>query len=225
MNIKTNMKTWTSVLGSEKEKDYFKSILRFLHKKRLMGKRIYPAQSDVFNALKLTSYESVKVVIIGQDPYHGPHQAHGLSFSVRKGVAIPPSLQNIFKELHNDLGISKPHHGCLEKWSKQGVLLLNEILTVEAGKPASHAEIGWQNFTNKIISSLNNHESSIVFLLWGKYAQKKSQLITNLIKHYILKTTHPSPFSAHLGFLGCKHFSKTNTFLKKMGRDPIDWRL
>ena len=224
MNTMTETTTWKMILGDEKQKPYFQAILNFIQTERTAGKTIYPAQADIFNALKYTSFENVKVVILGQDPYHGPGQAHGLAFSVKPGVPPPPSLQNIFKELQTDLGIPKPTHGCLEKWATQGVLLLNTILTVEADKPQSHAHIGWQRFTDTIISSLNNHPQGIVFLLWGAYAQQKIQLITNL-RHRILKAPHPSPFSANRGFLGCKHFSQTNQLLTQMGREPIDWHL
>lgn len=216
--------TWKTLLGDEKEKPYFQAILNFLKAEKAAGKIIYPAQQDIFNALKHTPFEKVKVVIIGQDPYHGPNQAHGLSFSVRPGVPPPPSLLNMFKELQNDLGIPRATHGCLEKWADQGVLLLNAVLTVEANKPQSHAHIGWQRFTDQVISSLNEHPEGIVFLLWGSYAQQKAQLITNL-KHKILKAPHPSPLSASRGFLGCKHFSQANMLLKQMGREPIDWQL
>ncbi len=216
--------TWTSVLGAEKQKPYFQKIMDFLHDERNAGKTIYPPQAEVFNALKFTPYQDVKVVIIGQDPYHGPRQAHGLSFSVVEGVKPPPSLQNIYKELESDLGLSRPQHGCLEKWAKQGVLLLNATLTVEASKPQSHGNLGWQTFTDEVIKSLNEHPNEIVFLLWGSFAQKKSSLI-NTLKHKVLKAPHPSPLSAHRGFLGCKHFSKANAFLKEQGRTPIDWTL
>jgi uracil-DNA glycosylase len=216
--------TWQHILSAEKEKPYFQSIMAFLKKERAAGKEIYPAQADIFNAIKLTPFESVKVVIIGQDPYHGPHQAHGLSFSVRPGVALPPSLQNIFKELRADLGIAMPANGCLEKWATQGVLLLNAVLTVAANQPQSHAKIGWQQFTDCVISSLNEHPEGIVFLLWGAYAQQKAPLITNP-KHHILTAPHPSPFSANRGFMGCKHFSNTNQILRSIGRSPVDWQL
>ena len=224
MTTDTQTATWKTVLAGEKEKYYFKKILEFVKQQRMAGKKIYPPQKDIFNALKLTPYENVKVVIIGQDPYHGPGQAHGLAFSVKPGVEPPPSLKNIFLELDNDLGIPEPHHGCLEKWAEQGVLLLNAVLTVEARKPQSHAHIGWQQFTDKIIDTLNEHPEGIVFLLWGSYAQRKGHNIdTN--KHAILKSTHPSPLSAYRGFLGCRHFSKANELLKKMGREEIDWQL
>lgn len=216
--------TWKTVLGEEKEKPYFQAILNFIKKERKKGKTIYPAQKDIFNALKLTSYETVRVVILGQDPYHNPNQAHGLAFSVPTGVAFPPSLQNIFKELYKDLNIPIPYQGNLEKWAKQGVLLLNTVLTVEAGKPQSHAFIGWHRFTNHLIASLNHHPEGIVFLLWGAYAQQKSSLITN-IRHRILKAPHPSPLSANRGFFGCRHFSKANELLCEMRRKEIDWTL
>ncbi|AKQ33685.1 uracil-DNA glycosylase [Candidatus Coxiella mudrowiae] len=217
--------TWQTVLNEKKQKPYFQAILDFVKKERKAGKTIYPPQKDIFNALKLTPYETVKVVILGQDPYHGPNQAHGLAFSVRPGVAFPPSLQNIFKELHEDLNVPIPSQGTLEKWAKQGVLLLNAALTVEAGKPQSHASIGWHRFTDHVIASLNDHHpKGIVFLLWGAYAQQKSSLITN-IRHRILKAPHPSPFSANRGFFGCRHFSKVNELLREMGREEIDWTL
>ena len=216
--------TWQMVLGQEKQEPYFQEILDFVKKERKAGKIIYPPQKDIFNALKLMPYEAVKVVILGQDPYYGPNQAHGLAFSVRPGVPAPPSLQNVFKELHADLGIPIPSYGLLEKWAKQGVLLLNASLTVEAGKPQSHANIGWHRFTDKVIESLNDHPEGIVFLLWGSYAQKKSQLISNL-RHRILKAPHPSPLSAARGFIGCRHFSKANQLLHEMGRKEIDWAL
>lgn len=216
--------TWQTILGDEKQKPYFQDILDYVKNERKSGKIIYPPQKNIFNSLKLTHYESVKVVILGQDPYHGPNQAHGLSFSVRPGIPAPPSLQNIFKELHNDLGLSIPSYGCLEKWAKQGVLLLNATLTVEAGKPQSHVNIGWHRFTDQVITSLNDHAKGIIFLLWGSYAQQKAQLITNL-RHRILKASHPSPLSAKQGFFGCRHFSKANTLLREMGRQEIDWSL
>ena len=216
--------TWKTVLGKEKQKPYFQNILDFVKNERKVGKVIYPSQKDIFNALKLTPYEAVKVVILGQDPYHGPNQAHGLSFSVRSGVNLPPSLKNIFKELHSYLNIPIPSQGSLEKWAKQGVLLLNAALTVEAAKPQSHAYIGWHRFTDHVIASLNDHAKGIIFLLWGAYAQKKSSLITN-IRHRILMASHPSPFSANRGFFGCRHFSKANELLREMGREEIDWVL
>lgn len=215
--------TWKTTLASEKQQPYFQSILSFLEQQRAANKTIYPPQCDIFNALKYTSLDNVKVVIIGQDPYHGPNQAHGLCFSVQPGIKPPPSLKNIFLELHNDLGLKIPQQGCLTKWAQQGVLLLNAVLTVESGKPQSHANIGWEQFTNQIIRVLNHEKQGLVFLLWGAYAQKKGELI-DVTRHHILKAAHPSPYSAS-GFLGCKHFSKTNALLKQMGLSPIDWSL
>lgn len=216
--------SWTDILGEEKEQAYFKSIIYFLAQERVAGKIIYPAQKDLFNAFKETLYEHVKVVILGQDPYHGPGQAHGLSFSVQTDIQPPPSLKNIFQELHNDVHIPIPHHGCLKKWANQGVLLLNTSLSVERGKPQSHAKIGWTTFTDKVIVTLNDYPNPLVFLLWGAHAQSKRSLI-NEEKHLVLTAAHPSPFSAHRGFLGCRHFSKANAFLEKNGREPIDWAL
>ena len=218
------MTTWQNLLSPEKQKPYFQKIIDFLKKEKTLGKIIYPAQENIFNAIKLTPFLNTKVVIIGQDPYHNPKQAHGLSFSVPAGIVLPPSLKNIFKELNSDCGIPSSKNGCLEKWSKQGVLLLNSVLTVEENKPGSHAKIGWQEFTDNIIQHLNTHPKPIVFLLWGAYAQQKEAFI-NTQKHFVLKTTHPSPLSAHRGFLSCKHFSKANALLKKSGREPIDWQL
>lgn len=215
---------WESLLASEKQKKYFSDIMAFLREEKSRGKIIYPAEKNIFNAIKFTPFKNLKVVIIGQDPYHNPGQAHGLSFSVPKNIPKPPSLRNIFKELKNDCDIEIPDHGCLENWAKQGVLLLNAALTVEENKPGSHANIGWQTFTDAIIEKINHHPDQIIYLLWGSYAQKKQDLIDTQ-KHIILTAPHPSPLSAHRGFLGCKHFSKTNTLLMKSGRTPIDWRL
>lgn len=216
--------TWQTFLAAEKTQPYFRKLLDFLKKEQSAGKKIYPGSADVFNAFKYTAFEDVRVVIIGQDPYHGANQAHGLCFSVQHGVAQPPSLQNIFKELRNDVGTNIPKHGCLEKWAKQGVLLLNTVLTVEAGKPQSHANQGWEIFTDKVISVLNAHKQNLIFLLWGTPAQRKGNNI-DATKHSVLKAPHPSPLSAHRGFLGCKHFSKTNEILKAMGQKEIDWSL
>lgn len=225
LDEKTETKGWSDLLAMEKEKPYFQAILNFIKEERRQGKIIYPPQKDIFNAIKLTPYEKVKVVILGQDPYHGPNQAHGLCFSVKPGVTPPPSLQNIFIELHSDIPeVSIPNHGCLEKWTQQGVLLLNTVLTVESGKPQSHAKLGWQQFTDKVITCLNQHPQGIVFLLWGSSAQSKIDLIDNH-KHRILQAPHPSPLSAHRGFLGCKHFSKANELLRQLGRTPVDWQL
>lgn len=218
------MPNWKTLLSPEKEKNYFKNILQFLSQEKNAKKIIYPEQKNIFNAITLTPFDEVKVVILGQDPYHNPDQAHGLSFSVQEGVPSPPSLINIFKELGSDCGIAKPRHGCLEKWARQGVLLLNAVLTVEKNKPQSHAKIGWQQFTDAVISNLNQHDAPIVFLLWGSYAQQKQALIDTK-KHFVLTAPHPSPLSAHRGFLGCKHFSKANLLLKKSGREAIDWVL
>ncbi len=216
--------SWQDVLGEEKKSPYFQKILAFVKAEREKGKKIYPPHEAVFNAFKFTSYSDVRVVIVGQDPYHGAGQAHGLCFSVRRGVQAPPSLKNIFKELHNDVGFTIPNHGCLENWASQGVLLLNSVLTVDAGKPGSHSKIGWQQFTDKVIDTLNDHPKPIVFLLWGAYAQRKGHKI-NREKHLVLEAAHPSPFSAHRGFLGCRHFSKANEFLRAHHRGAIDWSL
>jgi uracil-DNA glycosylase len=216
--------TWQTLLAEEKQQPYFQKILTFLQQEQAAGKKIYPKNADIFNAFKYTPFAAVKVVILGQDPYHGPHQAHGLSFSVLPGVVPPPSLKNIFLELHHDLGLPIPSHGCLEKWAQQGVLLLNTVLTVEAGKAHSHANIGWEIFTDKVIGVLNENKTGIIFLLWGSPAQRKGQIIDAKRQH-ILKSVHPSPLSAHRGFLGCKHFSRTNQLLKEMGKPEIDWQL
>jgi len=216
--------TWRSVLRTEAESDYFKNIRGFIKQERESGKTIYPPDEDIFNALHLTPLNKVKVVILGQDPYHGPGQAHGLCFSVKPGVRPPPSLINIFKELSKDLIVSIPKNGCLTKWAEQGVLLLNAVLTVEDGKPGSHAEIGWQKFTDSVINEVNKNLTGVVFLLWGAYAQKKSQAIDST-KHHILTAPHPSPLSASRGFLGCRHFSKTNELLRLQGDTEIDWGL
>ena len=219
------MKTWTDVIGKEKEKPYFKHILQQVHQERLAGKTIYPPQDEVFNAFKYTAFDEVKVVILGQDPYHGPNQAHGLAFSVKPEVAIPPSLLNMYKELANDIpGFQMPNHGYLVKWAEQGVLLLNTVLTVERGMAHSHAKFGWEIFTDQVIAALNEHREKVVFLLWGSHAQKKGQFIDRN-RHYVLTATHPSPLSAHRGFLGCHHFSKTNEYLKQNSLTEIDWQV
>lgn len=216
--------TWADILGNEKSQPYFKSILEFIAQEKSAGKIIYPAQNELFNAFKETPYDQVKVVIIGQDPYHGPGQAHGLSFSVKPGIKPPPSLKNIFQELHTDLNLPIPDHGCLKKWANQGVLLLNTSLSVEQNKPQSHAKIGWTVFTDNVIKKLNQYSHPLVFMLWGAHAKNKSILLSDK-KHLILTATHPSPFSVHQGFYGCRHFSMANCFLKVNGRDPIDWSL
>ncbi len=220
--INDQLVTWQTELAAEKEKSYFQDLLAFVKGERC-NKKVYPPQCDVFNALKYTPLEKVKVVIIGQDPYHGPNQAHGLCFSVLPNVPPPPSLKNIFLELKQDLGLPIPNHGCLIKWAEQGVLLLNAVLTVEESKPQSHANMGWEKFTDRVIQILNEKKTGLVFLLWGAYAQKKCEMI-DPTKHYILKAAHPSPFSVK-GFLTCRHFSKANEYLKKMGKEPIDWSL
>jgi uracil-DNA glycosylase len=222
MTTEVEALTWQTLLRQEKQKPYFKDILHFLAQREAQDKQIYPPRELIFNALKTTPFLDTKVVIIGQDPYHGPNQAMGLSFSVPKGVKPPPSLKNIYKEIKADLDLPQPSHGCLTHWALQGVLLLNATLTVEAHQPQSHANIGWQQFTDTVISALNHHPKPVIFLLWGAYAQKKAALINNP-NHMILKATHPSPLSAHRGFLGCKHFSKTNQWLAQVGRTPIDW--
>ena len=219
-----NTSSWNEALRNETEADYFKKIRALVAQERSAGKIIYPSEDDVFAALHHTPLDKVKVVILGQDPYHGPGQAHGLCFSVKPGVRPPPSLLNIFKELKNDLGILPPSNGSLIKWADQGVLLLNTVLTVEDGKPGSHSKIGWQNFTDAIIRAVNDIRTGVVFLLWGAYAQKKALLIDSS-KHHILKAPHPSPLSASRGFIGCKHFSETNRLLSLQGNTEIDWRL
>lgn len=214
---------WDSLLEDEFKKDYYLNLREFL-KNEYATKTIYPDMYDIFNALKHTSYNDVKVVIIGQDPYHGPNQAHGLCFSVQKGVIPPPSLKNIYKELQTDVGFTIPEHGDLTSWAKQGVLLLNATLTVQAGLAASHKGKGWEIFTDNIISLINKREKPVVFLLWGGFARAKKALITNK-NHLILECAHPSPLSAYNGFFGSKHFSKTNEFLKSNNIEPINWQI
>ncbi len=216
--------TWETLLAQEKLKPYFKNILSKIESERALGKTIYPANSDIFNAFKFTPLDKVKVVILGQDPYHGDGQAHGLCFSVKRGVQLPPSLQNIFKEIYSDLGIPKPQHGCLESWAHEGVLLLNSVLSVEADLPGSHSKLGWQQFTDFVISALSSHCTNLVFILWGAYAQKKLELIDQS-RHQILTAAHPSPLSASRGFLGCKHFSRCNQLLENCHKTPINWQI
>ncbi|VFP83238.1 uracil-DNA glycosylase [Candidatus Erwinia haradaeae] len=217
--------SWKDVLAHEKKKYYFKQVLDKVYLEREGGKIIYPPAQFVFEVFRLTELYQVKVVILGQDPYHHPNQAHGLAFSVLPGVSTPPSLKNIYKELMRDIpGFQPPQHGCLESWAQQGVFLLNTILTVEAGKPHSHAKFGWSMFTNKVISIINEHCEKIVFLLWGVEAQRRVRLIHHRY-HYVLSTVHPSPLSAYRGFFGCSHFSKTNKFLSCIGKNPINWTL
>ncbi len=219
------MQTWSDVLGQEKLQPYFQETLNFVRNERESGKIIYPPAADVFNAFKYTEFSDVNVVILGQDPYHGPNQAHGLCFSVLPGVATPPSLVNIYKELKRDIPeFEIPAHGYLLSWAQQGVLLLNTVLTVEAGKAHSHAKTGWEQFTDRVIAALNEHREGIVFLLWGSHAQKKGQYIDRN-KHHVLMAPHPSPLSAHRGFLGCGHFSRTNQLLQEAGKQPVNWQI
>jgi uracil-DNA glycosylase len=215
--------SWKQVLENEFRKPYFALIKQHILEEKSKGKIVYPPGSLIFNAFNLTPFNKLKVVIIGQDPYHGAGQAHGLSFSVPMGIKPPPSLINIFKEIKNDLGIEPPGHGNLEKWATQGVLLLNASLTVNAAEPNSHAGFGWHTFTNTVIKTISDRKESIVFLLWGKFAQEKETLI-DTSKHLVLKAAHPSPYSAER-FFGCKHFSKTNNWLQQHGITPIDWNL
>ncbi|MGM9974614.1 MAG: uracil-DNA glycosylase [Clostridiaceae bacterium] len=214
---------WNDLLREEFQKEYYLKLRKFLIEE-YRTKKIYPNMYDIFNALHFTSYSEVKVVILGQDPYHGPNQAHGLSFSVKPGIAAPPSLMNIYKELQSDMGCYIPNNGYLKKWADQGVLLLNTVLTVRAGNANSHKGMGWEHFTDKVISLLNDRKEPIVFILWGRNAQNKLNLINNP-QHYIIKGPHPSPLSAHYGFFGSKPFSKTNSFLKSIGSTPIDWQI
>jgi uracil-DNA glycosylase len=214
---------WNSLLQEEFSKDYYLKLRKFLIEE-YKTKTIYPNMNDIFNALHYTAYKDVKVVILGQDPYHGPNQAHGLSFSVKPGVQTPPSLKNIYKELNKDLGCYIPNNGYLKKWADQGVLLLNTVLTVRAGEANSHKGKGWEIFTDKIISLLNEREDPIVFILWGNNAISKESIITNPW-HYIIKSVHPSPLSASRGFFGSNPFSKTNKFLISLEKDPIDWQI
>lgn len=214
---------WDIILKLEFEKDYFKKLLSIINNEYKV-KTIYPNKTDIFKAFRNTSYQDTKVVILGQDPYHGINQAEGLSFSVKTGIQKPPSLQNIFKELQNDLGYKIPESGSLVPWTKEGVLLLNTVLTVEANKPASHKDLGWEIFTDEVIKKLNEKDSPVVFILWGSFARSKKNLITNK-NHYIIESTHPSPFSAYNGFFGSKPFSKTNNFLISHNLKPINWEI
>ncbi len=216
--------SWKAPLLSEFQSDYMAELKAFLSAEKAAGKVIFPKGSEWFRALDLTPLEKVRVVILGQDPYHGPGQAHGLCFSVRPGVRPPPSLLNIYKELESDLRIPRASHGFLEHWAKQGVLLLNSVLTVEMAKAAAHQGKGWERFTDAIIAHINAKDTPVVFLLWGAYAQKKAAFV-DTSKHLVLKAAHPSPLSAHNGFLGCRHFSQSNAFLESKGLLPIDWSL
>lgn len=223
MDVKIE-KSWKEVLEDEFSKPYFQQIPNHLKTEREQGKKIFPPGSQIFNAFNITPINKVKVVILGQDPYHGPGQAHGLCFSVSDGIPKPPSLINIFKELHEDTGVPIPRHGNLTAWAEQGVFLLNASLTVRSNEPMSHSKIGWAEFTDAVIRKISDKRQHVVFLLWGKFAGEKRFLIDES-KHFILKAAHPSPLSAHTGFFGCKHFSKTNEWLMKKGIDPVDWKL
>lgn len=216
--------SWKSRLIGEFSKDYMRKLKAFLTQEKQQGKVIFPKGSEFFKALETTPFDQVKVVILGQDPYHGPNQAHGLSFSVPQAVPVPPSLQNIFKELQNDLGIAPAPHGCLTSWAQRGVLLLNAVLSVERHKAASHQGRGWEHFTDAVIHYLNQEREGVVFMLWGSYAQRKGAFIDSS-RHLVLKAPHPSPLSAHRGFFGCGHFSKANDYLVTRGEAAIDWTL
>lgn len=223
MDVKIE-ESWKQLLSAEFRQPYFQKIVDHLKTEKLQGKTIYPAGPHIFNAFNTTPVDRVKVVILGQDPYHGPGQAHGLCFSVQKGVPAPPSLVNIFKELKEDIGMQIPSHGDLTHWAQQGVFLLNASLTVRAGEPMSHAKIGWAQFTDAVIQTLASRTENLVFLLWGKFAQEKSRLIDET-RHHILRAAHPSPLSAYAGFFGCRHFSQANQYLISKGKDPIDWSI
>lgn len=217
------MKDWQELFAQEEQKEYYQQLMAFLEAE-YRTKTIYPPKEDLFTCFRVCPYQDVKVVMLGQDPYHQPNQAHGLCFSVRHGVKIPPSLKNMYKELKDDMGIDAPAHGYLIDWAKQGVFMMNAVLSVEHGKAGSHQRKGWEIFTDTVIRALNAHEKGIVFLLWGNWAQKKAALVTNPC-HRILKAAHPSPLSAYHGFFGSRPFSRTNELLREMGREPIDWRL
>lgn len=223
MNMRNLKNDWQKLLQSEWQKEYYVNLQGFLYNE-YDTKTIYPDKDDIFNALHYTAYQDVNVVILGQDPYHGPNQAHGLSFSVKPGIKPPPSLTNIYKELQTDVGCYIPNHGYLKKWADQGVLLLNNVLTVVEGQPNSHKNIGWQHFTDNIISLLNTRTEPIIFILWGNNAQSKISLLTNK-KHYIITSVHPSPLSASRGFFGSKPFSQTNAILTNLKKMPIDWQI
>ena len=222
MDVKIEQR-WKNALAGEFEKPYFASLVRFLHQERAEGHRVYPPGSMIFKAFELTPVQDVKVVILGQDPYHGPGQAMGLSFSVPDNVPAPPSLKNIFREIETDLGVKMSGYPNLEKWARQGVLLLNAVLTVRSGEAASHSRIGWQEFTDAVIKYISDNCNGVVFLLWGNFARTKRELI-DTSRHYVLEAAHPSPL-ARGAFFGCRHFSRTNSLLEAQGKTPIDWRL
>ncbi|WP_428981088.1 uracil-DNA glycosylase [Marinomonas phaeophyticola] len=224
MNLMSLKDDWRKPLAQMMDLSVLDTLFDFLKSRKSEGGIIYPQESDVFAAFNLTEFNKVKVVVLGQDPYHGPQQAHGLSFSVLPSVKIPPSLVNIYKELESDLGIQPVNHGCLIPWAQQGVLLLNSVLTVEAGQPNSHKGKGWEAFTDAVIALINNQHEHVVFILWGAYAQKKGKKIDRN-KHLVLESVHPSPLSVYRGFFGCQHFSKTNEYLKYHNQDPIHWQL
>lgn len=221
MNVQIDA-SWKAVLQEEFDKVYFEQLVQFLKKEKQDGQVIYPEGAPIFNAFNQTPFDQVKVLLLGQDPYHGPGQAHGLCFSVQDGIKFPPSLQNIFKELHEDVGKAIPTTGNLIHWAKQGVLMLNASLTVRANTPMSHSKIGWEIFTDRVIELVSQKKEHVIFILWGRFAQEKERLI-DTSKHEILKAAHPSPFSAHHGFFGCKHFSQTNSILKLLGQEEIAW--
>ena len=224
MNLMSLKDDWRKPLAQMMDLSVLDTLFDFLKSRKSEGGIIYPQESDVFAAFNLTEFNKVKVVVLGQDPYHGPQQAHGLSFSVLPSVKVPPSLVNIYKELESDLGIQPVNHGCLIPWAQQGVLLLNSVLTVEAGQPNSHKGKGWEAFTDAVIALINNQHEHVVFILWGAYAQKKGKKIDRN-KHLVLESVHPSPLSVYRGFFGCQHFSKTNEYLKYHNQDPIHWQL
>lgn len=219
------MNTWPKSLKDEQQRVYFKETLAYIKQRRQQGVKVYPTESEIFSAFEVPTFEKIKVVIIGQDPYHGEGQAHGLCFSVQPEIKIPPSLVNIYKELAADIsGFQIPEHGYLQKWAEQGVLLLNTVLTVEQGQAHSHKHLGWEQFTTRVLEILSEECQDLVFILWGAHAQKKGKVI-NQSKHTVLQGPHPSPLSAYRGFFGCKHFSKTNEVLKKLGKTEINWQV
>ena len=216
--------SWLEVLGGEFDQDYMRSLRAFLRERKAQGAQIYPATSQWFAAFNSTPFKQVKIVVLGQDPYHGPGQAHGLCFSVQPGVPVPPSLQNMYKELQSDVGIAIPNHGYLQHWAEQGVLLINNVLTVEQGQAGAHQGRGWERFTDAAVRALNSQREGLVFLLWGSHAQKKGAAI-DPSRHLVLKAPHPSPLSAYRGYFGCGHFSAANHYLESRGQTPIDWQL